>query len=518
MEFAVGDAVSWTTAKGTKATGKVVQIVKTGTLRPPVGPAIPAPACLVQMGPMKLAVPAGKLTKVAAAAAADAPPAPVTPDTPFGGLAPTVTLHDVELCRVGTWQASTGTASLSDEDLTSALEAAADPEVDRAPVHPGHFDARFSIATDGEPALGWVVPRRVENGRLIGDLVDVPAKLAAIIPKAYARRSVELAFGVKTAAGKTYRAVVTGLGLLGVQAPAVKGLADVVARYSLGDADYEVVEFAVGEALVAAAEAPATRDTPGQGATSTTSALRSAHDQSQQVTDLGGTVPRFTDDRLRALLGLSADHDVAAIQAAIDGGASPADALTSTQGGGTQPAAPDATATTGIAPTSTAPAQDAAVANGDAPATGTATVPAVAAAPAATGAVAAGNALQLPEGVVLLSQGQLDDLLAKANAGQSAAEQLAAQRRDGIITTALSEGRLAVAEREVFRQRLDADEAGTVALLSALQPGRVPVTPQGHAGDASATDAATSDEDAAFAAFSQVVYGLPARQPAAAGQ
>jgi hypothetical protein len=77
-------------------------------------------------------------------------------------LAPTVTLHDVELVTTGVHPGATGSTPVAREDLEAMLAAAADPEVDRPPVHPGHFDPRFVQAlADGEPALGYVLPRRI---------------------------------------------------------------------------------------------------------------------------------------------------------------------------------------------------------------------------------------------------------------------------------------------------------------------------------------------------------------------
>jgi hypothetical protein len=145
------------------------------------------------------------------------------PDTPT-----TVTIRDVELVQLGTWRASTGDTTIGADDLASMLAAASDPEVDQAAMRIGHIDPRF----DGEPALGWVRNLRQVGNKLVGDLVDVPAKLAEIIPRALRRRSVEIAWGYKTPSGKTYKAALTGLALLGVTPPAVKGLADVLARYT----------------------------------------------------------------------------------------------------------------------------------------------------------------------------------------------------------------------------------------------------------------------------------------------
>src|SRR5882724_8226491 len=96
-------------------------------------------------------------------------------------LAPTVTLPDVELVATGSHAAVSGPCELNRADLESMLAAALDPEVDAAPLHPGHFDPRFPLA-DGEPAMGWVRATRIEDrpdgtSVLRGDLTGLPAKL-----------------------------------------------------------------------------------------------------------------------------------------------------------------------------------------------------------------------------------------------------------------------------------------------------------------------------------------------------
>lgn len=137
----------------------------------------------------------------------------------------TVNIPGVELVKTGTWHASTGTVTLTASDLESMVSESRDPAVDAAPVKLGHVDPRF----DGEPALGWVRNLRLssDGSTLIGDLMEVPASLADIIGSAYPRRSVEIDWGLPKGAGGKRGAVLTGLALLGVTPPAVKGLDDV---------------------------------------------------------------------------------------------------------------------------------------------------------------------------------------------------------------------------------------------------------------------------------------------------
>jgi hypothetical protein len=140
-----------------------------------------------------------------------------------------VTIPGVELCRVGNWaSALSGRVSMTGSDLDAMVAASRDAEVDQVAVRIGHVDPRF----DGEPALGWVANVRRAGDVLLGDLVDVPERMAELARSAFRRRSAEIAWGVRTPGGRQYKAALSGLALLGVTAPAVKGLADVLTHYS----------------------------------------------------------------------------------------------------------------------------------------------------------------------------------------------------------------------------------------------------------------------------------------------
>lgn len=103
-------------------------------------------------------------------------------------------------------------------------------------------------------------------------------------------------------------------------------------------------------------------------------------------------------------------------------------------------------------------------------------------------------------GTVTLSEGQYAALTQGAQAGTAALAELNTNRRDGIIATALSEGRLAPADQAAWRTALDENEAGTVALLATLQPGLVPTAPTGHA-------LSETGEDPRWAAFEDSLIG-----------
>lgn len=164
-------------------------------------------------------------------------------------VATTVDIRDIELAKPGTYAAvSPGRFTVKGEDLAEMVRASQDPEVDKAFLKIGHYDQRF-LAQDGDPALGYVTNLRLsKDGTLIGDFTDVPASIAPAITKAYKSRSIEakLAKGdahvIQTQSGKKYRAVLTGVALLGVAAPAIAGLKDLESLYAGRDTTDSPVE------------------------------------------------------------------------------------------------------------------------------------------------------------------------------------------------------------------------------------------------------------------------------------
>lgn len=219
----------------------------------------------------------------------------------------TTTFKDVQLVRAGTWGGMTGRSTITPEDLADAVAAYADPEIDRGVLKIGH-DGDLNLAT-GQPALGWIENLKLSADKqtLIGDLTDIPSKLAAIIPRAFRRRSVEMTLGATTPSGKTYRAALTGLALLGAKAPAVKGLDDILSLYAAeGEplAGDETVAFAV-EGGTDTAPVPHAPGADGNA-------------------DLGSTIPdeRTADvaltDALKKKLGLPETATDAEIEAALE--------------------------------------------------------------------------------------------------------------------------------------------------------------------------------------------------------
>ncbi len=160
-------------------------------------------------------------------------------------------LKGVELLAVGTWNGQgcpEGGCEFTQQHIDQAVAAGKElAGTFDAPVKLGHDDDQKLLQSDGYPAAGWVKNLRRSGQKLIGDLIKVPEKVAALMEAgAYRKRSVELKEDYKVD-GKTYPLVLTGLALLGADLPAVGGLKDITKLYqSLAlalDDDAHVVMF-----------------------------------------------------------------------------------------------------------------------------------------------------------------------------------------------------------------------------------------------------------------------------------
>lgn len=170
------------------------------------------------------------------------------------------TVEGVELAAVGTHECMTGNWDCTEQDITDAVAASAEPDW-RAPVIKlGHTDPRF----DGQPAVGTIRNLRASDDgqRLIGDLTDMPRWLADVMHSAYPSRSVE---GLKkdiAASGRAYSFRLTALALLGVEPPAIESLADVAKMYAVAAANsqqasgFGIPVVTTPSAPIAAAAAP----------------------------------------------------------------------------------------------------------------------------------------------------------------------------------------------------------------------------------------------------------------------
>jgi hypothetical protein len=152
-----------------------------------------------------------------------------------------VTIPNVEICSTGTWMASTGQVTFTEDDLTAALAATEDPAVKEPRLIIGHTDGTAPPGMSpnegffGEqPCLGRFTNLRLaeNNQTLMGDLIGVPQWLADILPTAYPNRSIEGYWDVVSATGKEHGFIIPRVALLGVNLPAVATLEDLQAMFS----------------------------------------------------------------------------------------------------------------------------------------------------------------------------------------------------------------------------------------------------------------------------------------------
>lgn len=442
---------------------------------------------------------------------------PGSPVRPASSPAGTVTIRDVELVRAGTWDAITGRVTITPDELDDIVAAAADPEVDAAPIKIGHLGAWADLG-DSAPALGWVANvRRTDDNRVVGDLVDVPQRLAAILPKAFRRRSVEMLANVRTVGGKVYKLALTGLALLGVAPPAVKGLADLLALYDAperpvaagdhpaagelvelpvveGDIDAELAgviaaastalagSVTAGEATQASADAILDRIFATAGVADATIPPPDANPGNTSPNDPSRRAPMPLDEaRIRELLGVEADADV---EATIT------DLRTRAEQAPADPPDPNAPPADPNAP----PADPAAP---PAPAT----PPAPPAPQEVADRIAAAGATVDPDGTVRLSAGSFASLLDGVALGQTAAATLAQQERDRALDDAIRNGRITPDERPHFAaQFAERPPAELVTFLGGLAQ-RFPVVELG------AATASTDVADEAWDSFMADTFG-----------
>jgi hypothetical protein len=149
-----------------------------------------------------------------------------------------VTVENQPIVMVGMdFPVSTGTISVTEEDLIDAVAAQDDPAVKAPRLKLGHgIVGTLNAVEDGGgfPAFGHLENLRYEpeDMTLYGDYVDVPAWLAEIMPTAYANRSFEGAHNATTVTGKKWRLLITAVSLLGVSWPGISTLPDLMAAFS----------------------------------------------------------------------------------------------------------------------------------------------------------------------------------------------------------------------------------------------------------------------------------------------
>lgn len=98
----------------------------------------------------------------------------------------------------------------------------------------------------------------------------------------------------------------------------------------------------------------------------------------------------------------------------------------------------------------------------------------------------------LPAGAIVMDATALAELRANAALGAEARRAQESDRRDGIVNSALAEGRITAASSAGWRAQLDNDEEGITSLLASFPKNTVPVTEVGKA------DSLTSADDALY--------------------
>lgn len=155
----------------------------------------------------------------------------------------TVTISDVALIQAGTRAGpALSDGTITPADIASMAAGYANKMVDRIPIKIGHVDSRFQDGAgsvlsvgDGHPAYGWVenVRASADGMTLLGDIAGVPAKLAPAMRLSVSRRVVEIEKGRKVG-DTTFRALLRAVSMIGMAAPRLNDLNDVLASYSQG--------------------------------------------------------------------------------------------------------------------------------------------------------------------------------------------------------------------------------------------------------------------------------------------
>lgn len=177
-----------------------------------------------------------------------------------------VTIPNVEILEVGEdWALSNGVFTFTDDDVASAVDATADPAIRTPVIKLGHTDPRF----DGTFSIGRVENMHLANGgmTLVGDYVGVPKWLAAIMPSAYPRRSMEGRWDTTTATGRRWPFYIEAVALLGAMYPGITTLEDIE------DFFYGNLETWVPEGAAPTAAASSLPDDPEGGIMATITRL-----------------------------------------------------------------------------------------------------------------------------------------------------------------------------------------------------------------------------------------------------
>lgn len=466
---------------------------------------------------------------------------PTVPQAP-----PLANIPGIELIQTGEWDISTGTWTVTTEDISAAVAALDCPAVRRPVIKLGHTDPRF----DGEPAVGWVDNVAAsDNGQtLVGDYVGLPSWLADVIASAYPDRSIEGQHDYRCQIGHTHPFVLTAVALLGVTAPGIGTLAslqDVAGLYGVAATDsLRGTPVAVTVHANRGDRMPNPRPTQVAAGVTTEDVRRKYYadapwsvwitemqlDPMQLITsdDATGTLARVpvvigTGDGEDAVTfgtpvpvvvryeDVPASADTAAAAPSPDGVIRFATRAES-RPGDTQSPERQASGSNDPQERTAVDFTDAQLAemrqalgladDADQAAITKALVermpaptpePATPAAPAQP-ATPATPAPALPEGTVAIDAQTLEQLQVAARRGAEAHARQEQEDREALVSAAVADGRVAPARREHWLAQLAADP-GARSVLASLAPGLIPVgQPAGYSG------AASDDADPLYAA------------------
>lgn len=416
---------------------------------------------------------------------------------------------------------------------------------------------------DGEPAYGQVINLSVDDekgGTLYGDYVNVPEELAKKLDSAYPFRSVEINWDVEMldAVGEvtaTYPAVLTAVALLGSSAPAVKGLGTVHSGFRARKTGAKQTVFTASVFAFDGGHSSNSLRATLQGALEAQSIAAGgerwgrwvqdfddAHVWYEEGAGMSQQTYTMTEDGGVSLSGdpvpvvekrifqPAADEksDTAAVPQALyraaesAGNGAPAKAEPKKREGekaamaklndaqlvklrellGLPDDAPEAEVIAALDADAEqeAPAADKAPAAADAPAAGD--KGAEKQVPAPAGVAPAPEAVE-PTETIKLSAASFTELQARTTRAETRLAAMekkeSAERRDGLITSALSSGRLHPTEAPKWREALDKNEEITASLLSE-RAAIFPVHELGAANAPAAFSAATAVTEAQFEA------------------
>jgi hypothetical protein len=433
---------------------------------------------------------------------------PVTvPQTPA-----LVRVPNVEIMHTGTWNLSTGSFTFTTDDLADAVAALSCPAVRRPILKLGHTDPRF----DGEPCIGYIDNlATAEGGRtLVGDYAGMPGWLGDILASAYPDRSVEGEYDYRCQMGHIHPFAVHAVALLGVAAPGIgtlESLQDVAALYGVtAKRDHVGTPVMVQVKGSSSVSSPYSR--PVAAGVSAEDVMRAFYG-SELGSGWDAWIEELQLDPLQLIYVNDADSTRSRVPVTIGEGdgsdavsfGDPVPVIIRYVDAAAALSRPDVVRCAYRSRPDTLPAaappgersgmeltdeQLAAIRTAYGlpdDADDTALYNAIVTA-AQTSDPPESPPPALPEGTVAVDAAQFEELKVAAKAGADARAQQEQERREGLVSAAVRDGRIPPARKDHWLTMLERDP-GSVDVLASLSPGLVPVGPElGHSGTANTAE------------------------------